>query len=59
MLTWHKRMVGYLADWREIAARSYKHRLGTIIVFGEVMESIDAPSIAVERQPDNDNSRFR
>lgn len=55
---WVSRTLGYLSDWRAEAARSYKHKIGTIIVFGNCMESIDAPSIRIEREPDNDNRRI-
>lgn len=55
---WVSRTIGYLADWRAEASRCYKHNLGTIIVFGDCMESIDAPAIRVERFPDNDNRRI-
>jgi hypothetical protein len=55
---WVTRTLGYLADWRDEARERYTHiNLGTIIVFGNSMESIDGPVSANDRRPDNDNAR--
>jgi hypothetical protein len=55
---WVTRTLGYLADWRDEARERYTHiNLGTIIVFGNSMESIDAPVRRDDLRPDNDNAR--
>ena len=54
---WVSRTLGYLADWRAEARERYTHiNLGTIIIFGDTMESIDAP-VRKESCADNDNER--